>query len=161
MVSGRLIFRMMTRHGFSLLELIVVLILLALVATAAWLPVRDVISGASEQRFVSQMISGDFQERIASRSNPSGGSLRTSRNDKSLHWSASSRSVKVPDRIQNVNVSVRDARSGTWQTVEAVQYVGSGQSPTYRIDWINANGKSGRLVVLGISGQAITHRGGS
>ena len=134
------------------------LVLLALVAVATWLPVRDAIGDAAQKQFVSKLVSSDFQERIAARSNPNGGRLQTNEKDESLYWSASSRSVRIPAEIRNLYVSVRNARNGNWQPVDSFTYFGSGQSPTYRVDWTNTRGNRKSVVILGITGQTISDR---
>ncbi|MGB7344295.1 MAG: prepilin-type N-terminal cleavage/methylation domain-containing protein [Pirellulaceae bacterium] len=140
------------RSGFTLLEMIVVVLLLAVLSGVGFLSVRSTLAQATRQQVISQIVALDAQERAASRSNPAGGGLQHV-SEHELRCRLSDRSVRVSGDL-SVSRLLQLTAGAAFQEVAEIPFVLSGNSPTYAVELTDANAVRSWVVVLGISGQA-------
>ncbi|QDT08811.1 prepilin-type N-terminal cleavage/methylation domain-containing protein [Planctomycetes bacterium K23_9] len=141
-----------SRNGFTLIEMVVVVLLLAVISGVGFLSVRSTLAQASLQHVVSQIIALDAQERAAARSNPAGGRMQVL-SDHELRCRLSNRSVRIAGDL-SISRLLRLTPSATLQDVAEISFFLSGNSPTYAVEITDAKDVRSWVVVLGTSGQA-------
>ena len=149
------------QQGFTLIELVVVMILIALLSGIVVYSIRGHIESASVARAVDHLESLDRRLRAEARKTQSPVSLSVHRNGKSVHASSSAnlesagiqRDTKLPKLVELNSLRIGSgSRSNAGGTIE---FNRRGQSPSYAFEVKSNSGSSAWLVTLGLSGQHI------
>ncbi|MEM6978705.1 MAG: type II secretion system protein [Planctomycetota bacterium] len=119
--------------GFSLIELIVVVMLLGLAASIALISVRRPLLQSTFQRTLSAMQAADFAEREQARLIDRPGAWIWEPTDQTMRFLLTGRNIRLPAGLQLVDVDVW--KRNQWINSPIVPIGVSGQSPTIRMRW--------------------------
>ena len=149
------------RAGFTLIELMVVVLIMGLMASVAVLSVRGHIDRARWTRSFEQIEQLDRIGRIAARRDASRYQLRFNRAKRSVELYAVEsnvfkkklREVKLPTSLEFASFQ-KAGNVGRGNDFE-VEIASNGQSPSYALSIQTSSSQPQWLVVLGFSGQQI------
>jgi len=147
------------RRGFTLLELVIVILILAIMSGFAVLSLRGHIDRARWTQSLQQLEQIDRIGRIAARSERTIYRLSFHRSKRKVElraigWNAAKRSVrewKLPTGLHFV--AFRDRAALTRSEEMMIEINSNGQSPSYAVALKANSGAPQWLVTLGISGQ--------
>ncbi len=139
------------RVAFTMLELIVVVVILALLAGLGYLSIRSQLDYAAMNRAIGLLADADRKERRAAMQSPQPGELAILKSKQLLSYRASKSDLQLPGGVQIAEAFV-SSPSGR---AESINFSQTGQSATYAMHLKNARGGSRWMIVIGASGQVL------
>lgn len=174
------------QSGFTLLEVMVVMLLLAVAATMTWGPIAARVRTASLRRFQAELAEYDAAQRAATRSvgmragntnevligsthsyielvsgRGAPAELSYDADQNCFLYSETARILSPPSGVQLTAFRRWHPVLCRWIDVDAIGYNRSGQSQTYALRVETASGRPSWLVVLGTSGRTTVVAGSS
>ncbi len=137
--------------GFTLIELIAVVVLIGLVAVIGLVSVSGPLDQVALSRAIEQIELADRRERQAAARSPVPGRLSVDRKGNQLFFERSAKTIKLGGGVRIARIVVQSPRGQG----DAVWFAQSGQSYTYALELRSPRGARRWLVVIGISGQTI------
>lgn len=148
----------MQRRGYSLFELLVVLVLLALVAVGVLVSVKEPLRRARSQMALDEWKALDNQIRaLAQRSNRPVWLVVDSMRHTVERVNTDSQGHQLVQRLPMMGAWTTVLMSGTTieMNVVRIPFWPSGQSSTYAVSIPEQRGRSQWLVLAGVTGQAV------
>ena len=147
--------------GFTLIELMIVILIMAIMAGFAVLSLRGHIDRARWTRSIEQLENMDRIGRIAARSEATTYQLSFDRDKRKVELRATGRNApqksfrewKLPNGIQFAGF--QNGSSSNRSDEMKILINASGQSPSYAVAFKTKSGTAQWLVTLGLSGQHI------
>jgi type II secretion system protein H len=140
--------------GFTLIELMVVIVLVGLMAAIASVPIADQIDQSRLDGAIDRIVQADQAERTSVRTSPQPGQAMLDSTRRSMQFLSSSKRVEFGRTIQIAEVLV----VGNNAAMSPIVYSQTGQSRTYAIRLQTARGASKWLMIIGNTGQTLIRK---